>query len=57
MNGINTKTSFDNLANVNFIVDNCAQNVNTSVVGSKTTKGIVPGDSAPVHKPMKTWKQ
>jgi len=44
-------------ANVNFIVDDCAKNVNTCVVDSKDAKSIVPGDIAPVQKPMKTWKQ
>lgn len=44
-------------ANVNFIADDCAKNVNTCVVDSKDAKSIVPGDIAPVQKPMKTWKQ
>ena len=44
-------------ANVNFIVDDCAANTNTCVVDSKDAKSIVPGDTDPVQKPMKTWKQ
>ena len=43
--------------NVNFIVDDCAANTNTCVVDSKDAKSIVPGDTDPVQKPMKTWKQ
>ena len=41
-------------ANVNFTVDDCAANEKTCVVDSKDAKSIVPGDIAPVQKPMKT---
>jgi len=44
-------------ANVNFIGDDCAANANTCAVDSKDAKSIVPGDIAPVQKPIKTWKQ
>ena len=44
-------------ANVNFVVDDCAANVNNCVVDSKDAKSIVPGDIAPVQNPMKMWKQ
>ena len=38
-------------------MDDCNANTNTCVVDSKDAKSIVPGDIAPVQKPMKTWKQ
>lgn len=44
-------------ANVNFISDDCAANKRDCVVDSKDAKSTVPGDIAPVQKPMKTWKQ
>lgn len=44
-------------ANVNFIVDECEANKNSHMIDSKDAKSIVPGDIAPVQKPMKTWKQ
>ena len=44
-------------ANVNFIVDEWEANKNSHMIDSKDAKSIVPGDIAPVQKPMKTWKQ
>jgi hypothetical protein len=44
-------------SNVNYLVDDCEANKDSSVIDSKDAKSIVPADIAPVQKPMKTWKQ
>ena len=44
-------------SNVNFLVDQAAEQPEDYFIDSKDAKSVVHGDITPVQKPMKTWKQ
>lgn len=44
-------------SNVNFLVDQAAEQPQDYFIDSKDAKSVVHGDITPVQKPMKTWKQ